>query len=131
MAFFVPRIWLLLAVSCMTGFTAGCGGSEFSPPLSIAQINLSIGDCGGLRVAEMCTLDVIAIDSGGSVVTDPSLQWSSRDPFIASVDFQGNVTGAGAGNATILVQTQDLTIMDETTVTVLEPLPPPPEPDGS
>lgn len=127
MSFFAPRIWLLLAVGVVTGLTVGCGDSEFSPPLPIVQINLGIGDCGGVRVGEMCTLNVIAIDSGGMVVTDPSLQWSSNNPFIASVDFQGNVTGAGAGSATILVQTQDLLIMDQTTVTVLEPLPPPPE----
>lgn len=129
MSFFVPRIWLLLVVGWMSGLTVGCGDSEFSPPLPIVQINLTIGDCGGLRVGEMCTLDVIAIDSGGMVVTDPSLRWSSDNQFVANVDFQGNVTGAGAGNATIIVQTQDMIVMDETTVTVLEALPPPPE-DG-
>lgn len=129
MSFGVPRIWLLLAAGWLAGLTLGCGGSEFSPPLPIVQINLSIGDCGGLRVGDMCTLDVIAIDSDGMVVSDPSFRWSSNNQFVANVDFQGNVTGAGAGIATILVQTQDTTVMDETTVTVLEALPPPPE-DG-
>ncbi len=129
MSFFAPRIWLLLAGGWLAGLTVGCGDSEFSPPLPIVQINLGIGDCAGLRVGEMCTLDVIAIDSGGMVVTDPSLRWSSNNAFVASVDFQGNVTGAGAGDATIMVQTQDTMVMDEATVTVLEALPPPPE-DG-
>jgi hypothetical protein len=129
MSFSASRIWLLPAVGLVTGLTVGCGGSEFSPPLPVVQINLGIGDCGGLRVGDMCTLDVIAIDSDGMVVTDPSLRWSSNNQFVANVDFQGNVTGAGAGIATILVQTQDTTVMDETTVTVLEALPPPPE-DG-
>lgn len=127
MPFLIPRLWLLLTISWVAGLTVGCGGSEFSPPLPIVQINLSIGDCGGLRVGEMCTLDVIAIDSSGIVVTDPSLRWSSTNNVVANVDFQGNVTGAGAGNATIMVQTEDMTVMDETTVTVLEALPPPPE----
>ncbi len=130
MPFFVPRIWLLLAVGWMAGLTAACGGSEFSPPLPIVQIILGIGDCGGLRVGEMCTLEVTAIDSGGSVVTDPSLQWSSSDQFVASVDFLGNVTGFRAGNATIVVQTTDSVIMEDTTLTVGEALPPPPDPDG-
>jgi hypothetical protein len=123
----VPRIWLLLAVGWMAGLTAACGGSEFSPPLPIVQIILGIGDCGGLRVGEMCALDATAIDSGGSVVTDPSLRWSSSNPFVASVDFQGNVTGAGAGNATIVVQTTDSVIIEDTTLTVGEALPPPPD----
>jgi hypothetical protein len=129
MSFFVPRVWLLLAVGWMAGLTTACGGNEFSPPLPIAQVIINIGDCNGLQVGQMCTLDVTAIDSGGSLVTDPSFQWSSSELFIATVDFQGNVTGIRAGTTTIRAETQNGQIMDETTLTVVAAPPPLPEDD--
>ncbi len=42
-----------------------------------------------------------AFDTSGTLVSSPSLSWSSSDPSIAAVDFRGRVTGVGEGTATI------------------------------
>ena len=52
---------------------------------------------------ETLPLEITVLNAAGEPVTDPSLTFSSSDPAIVSVDDEGNVTGEGAGTATVTV----------------------------
>ena len=52
---------------------------------------------------ETLPLEITVLNAAGQPVTDPSLTFSSSDPAIVSVDNEGNVTGEGAGTATVTV----------------------------
>lgn len=52
---------------------------------------------------ETLPLEITVLNAAGQPVTDPSLTFSSSDPAVVSVDNDGNVTGEGAGTATVTV----------------------------
>lgn len=124
--------WLALACGLLV-VAAACGDDDFVGPEIIATIDLSLGDCGGLRVNQTCQLEVVVRDQDGSIIEDPFLTWRTPDITIATVDFQGRVTGVRQGQATIFVQSapgpndcqiQDV-VCDSQTVSVAAPEPGP------
>lgn len=126
----------LVVVGVPLALAAACGDDDFMGPELIAMIDLSIGDCSGLRVDETCQLEVVARTQEGTVIEDPRLNWRTPDITVATVDFQGRVTGVAEGNATIFVQStpgpdvcqfQEV-ICDTQTVSVSEPAGPGPGP---
>jgi uncharacterized protein YjdB len=52
---------------------------------------------------ETLPLEITVLNAAGQPVTNPSLTFSSSNPAIVSVDNEGNVTGLGAGTATVTV----------------------------
>jgi hypothetical protein len=70
----------------------------------IQAIDLSIGDCAGLLVNEVCQLGVVVRGMDGSVLTDVQLNWDTPDVTVATVDFEGRVTGVREGLATIFAK---------------------------
>jgi uncharacterized protein YjdB len=57
-----------------------------------------------LEVGQTTTLGVTAT-SGGTVVSNPSLSFSSDNPNVATVNSQGTITGVGTGSANVTVST--------------------------
>lgn len=115
-----------------------CGDDDFAGPEDpIAFLDLSIGNCSGLLVDETCQLEAVARTQDGTVIEDPQIFWFTPDITVATVDFQGNVTGVSEGNATISVQSapgpnacqnQGVVICDSQVVSVSEPPDPGPGP---
>ena len=94
-----------LALGCgLLLLGAACGDDDFVAPEIIATINLSLGDCAGLQVGETCQLEVVVLSQSGDVVEDATLTWRTPDFTVATVDFEGRVTGHREGSATIFVQ---------------------------
>lgn len=83
---------------------AACGDDDFVAPEVIDRIDLSLGDCAGLQVGETCQLEVVVRSQSGSVMDDAALTWRTPDFTIATVDFEGRVTGHREGSAEIFVQ---------------------------
>ena len=69
-------------------------------------------------VSEQLIAVVLPENANNKAVT-----WTSSNPAVATVDDFGNVTGIGAGNATITVTTDDGGFSDECEVTVNSALP--------
>ena len=83
---------------------AACEEDDITAPQVIGAIDLSIGDCAGLLVDETCQLAVIVRSTDGTVIPDLQLDWNTPDITIATVDFEGRVTGRGEGTATIFAK---------------------------
>lgn len=99
------RFWRRLALVAAALATLGaCEEDDITAPPVIAAIDLSIGDCAGLLVAEICQLGVVVRGSDGSILSDIQLNWDTPDITIATVDFQGRVTGVREGAATIFAK---------------------------
>ncbi|MGH7564359.1 MAG: Ig-like domain-containing protein [Gemmatimonadota bacterium] len=79
------------------------GDGPLGPPL-IAEISLTVGDCSGLQTGETCQLEASAHSADGTIIEDSTLYWRSGDITVATVNFQGRVTGTREGSATIFVQ---------------------------
>ena len=86
------------AYTWLGGFTKS-GTAEI-----IGDIALSVGDCGGLVVDETCQLGVIVRSTEGAVLSGAQLDWTTPDITIATVDFEGRVTGVSEGAATIFAK---------------------------
>jgi hypothetical protein len=112
---------------------AACEEDDITAPPVLASIDLSIGDCAGLLVGESCQLGVVVRTQDGSVIEDAGLTWRTPNITIATVDFQGRVTGVREGAATIFAQSApgpndcqiEGVICDSLTVSVTEPDPGP------
>ena len=48
-----------------------------------------------------------------------SIQWSTSDPDIATVDSNGNITAVSSGETSIFVRTLDTNISDKCDITVI------------
>ncbi|MGH7570508.1 MAG: Ig-like domain-containing protein [Gemmatimonadota bacterium] len=113
-----------------------CDEDEIIAPQLIAQINVLLGDCTGLEVGDTCQLEVVARTADGTVIESPDITWFTPDITVATVDFQGHVTGTGVGQAEIFAQSvpgpnaceQDTVVCGSRTVGVFEPTPGPPGP---
>ena len=131
------RRCLALAAAVLVPLGA-CEEDDITTPEVIGAIDLSIGDCVGLVVDEMCQLAVVVRSTQGAVLTDVQLDWNTPDITIATVDFEGRVTGRGEGTATIFAKSapgpvtvcqQVGVICDSVSISVDEPEPGPgPEP---
>ena len=115
---------------------AACDEDDFMAPELPASINISIGDCSGLRVGETCQLQAIVQSQDGNIIEDAQIHWRTPDITVATVDFQGKVTGVSKGVATIFAQSapgpnvcqsQDV-VCDTQSVSVSEQQEPGPEP---
>ena len=114
-----------------------CGDDDFIAPQLIDNIDISMGDCAGLHIDETCQLEVLVRDQDGDVIDDAMIFWSTPDITIATVDFQGRVTGVTEGRATIFAkstpgpptdcQLQGV-VCDTQDVSVSKPAEPGPEP---
>lgn len=124
----------LLAVPLLLG--VACDENEITAPELIARIDILAGDCPGLEVGDTCQLEVVVRDIEGSVIENPEITWFTPDILVATVDFQGQVTGVGPGNAEIFAQSapgpnaceSDFVVCDSQIVGVLEQPPPNPGP---
>lgn len=128
------RIPRRLALACGLLVLGGaCGDDDFVGPEVITNIELSLGDCAGLQVAQTCQLEVVVRSQDGGLIEDAALTWRTPDITVATVDFQGRVTGVREGNATIFVQSApgpnvcqlEGVICDTQNVSVTEPEPGP------
>lgn len=109
----------------------GCGESPDGPLglEPIVRIELAAGGCGSLRVGEECQLTVTVFGEQGPMEADPlRIRWQSLNPTIATVDFEGVVTGAREGDAVITVATINGLVTDQVSLRVGEAPPRPPEP---
>ncbi|HKY59485.1 MAG TPA: Ig-like domain-containing protein [Gemmatimonadota bacterium] len=129
------RSWrrLVLVVAALAPAGA-CEDDDIMAPQVIQAIDLSIGDCAGLLVDETCQLGVVVRATDGTVLTDVQLDWNTPDFTVATVDFQGRVTGVREGTATIFAKSapgpssvcqQTGVICDSLTISVDEPDPGP------
>ena len=72
------------------GYGGSTGGG--SAPI-ITNITISNPSPSGTIVGGMLQLTVVAKDSNGNAVANPTLAWKSSDPEVATVDDKGLVTG--------------------------------------
>lgn len=101
-----------ITVTTKDGKTATCIVTV--EPIEVNEIILNTND---LTVKVGNTEQLIAyIDPDDA--TDKELVWTSSNPYIASVDSTGKVTGVAAGEVTITVTTKDGKVKAECTVTV-------------
>jgi hypothetical protein len=99
------RSWRCLPlVAAALAPVGACEEDDITAPPVIAAIDLSIGDCAGLRVDETCQLGVVVRGMDGAVLTDVQLDWNTPNITIATVDFEGRVTGVREGTATIFAK---------------------------
>lgn len=128
------RSWRCLALVAALAPVGACDEDDITAPPMIASIDLSIGDCAGLRVQETCQLGVVVRGTDGAVLSDVQLNWDTPNVTIATVDFDGRVTGVREGSAAIFAKSapgpssvcqQVGVICDSLTVSVDEPDPGP------
>ena len=126
------RHWVLVAA--VLAPAGACEEDDITAPPVIQAIDLSIGDCAGLLVNEVCQLGVVIRGTDGTVLTDVQLDWNTPDFTVATVDFEGRVTGVREGTATIFAKSapgpssvcqQTGVICDSLTISVDEPDPGP------
>lgn len=99
------RSWRCLApVAAALALVGACEEDDITAPPVIASIDLSIGDCAGLLVDETCRLGVVVRAADGAPLSDVQLDWDTPDITIATVDFEGRVTGVREGTATIFAK---------------------------
>lgn len=99
------RSWRHLVLAAAAPALLGaCEDDDITAPTVIQAIDLSIGDCAGLLVDETCRLDVVVRGTDGTVLTDVQLNWDTPDITVATVDFEGRVTGIREGSATIFAK---------------------------
>ena len=99
------RSWRCLPLLAAALASVGaCGEDDITAPPVIASIDLTIGDCAGLQVDETCQLGVVVRGTDGAVLSDVQLDWDTPDITIATVDFEGRVTGVREGTATIFAK---------------------------
>lgn len=131
------RLHLALLGALLAPMTA-CDEDDITAPQIIAAIDLSLGDCAGLEVDETCQLVAVARTSEGAVIGDAQLNWDTPDITVATVDFEGHVTGVREGTARIFAKsapgpsticTQTGVICDSLTLSVTEPPGPGPGPE--
>jgi hypothetical protein len=94
----------LVLVAAALAPLGACEEDDLTAPPVIQAIDLSIGDCAGLLVNEVCQLGVVVRGMDGSVLTDVQLNWDTPDVTVATVDFEGRVTGVREGLATIFAK---------------------------
>ncbi|HWC06693.1 MAG TPA: hypothetical protein VG799_05555 [Gemmatimonadota bacterium] len=133
----IPRRCLALMAAALAPLGA-CEEDDLTAPEVIGAIDLSIGDCAGLQVDDICQLAVTVRSTDGTVLPDVQLDWNTPDITIATVDFEGRVTGRGEGVATIFAKSaagppsvcqQTGVICDSLSISVVENDPGPgPEP---
>ena len=107
------RVWgpwtLLLALGA-------CGGDGRTNPVDIAEITLEPQTVVMQAVGQSSQLTVTALDSDGNPVANPSLNWSSSDPDVVSVNGSGRVTAQSFGSAEVTAASG--TVSDKVTVSV-------------
>lgn len=85
------------------GKTATCSVTVTSKTVSVTGVKLDNGKL-ELKAGETAQLTATVEPSDAS---DKSLEWTSSDAKVATVDASGKVTAVGVGNATITVKTKD------------------------
>ena len=85
------------------GKTATCSVTVTSKTVSVTGVKLDNGKL-ELKAGETAQLTATVEPSDAS---DKSLEWTSSDAKVATVDASGKVTAVGVGSATITVKTKD------------------------
>lgn len=99
------RPWrCLAAVASALAVMGACEEDDITAPPVISSIDLAIGDCAGLLVDETCQLVVTVRGTDGMVLNGVQLDWSTPHITVATVDFEGRVTGVREGRATIFAK---------------------------
>ncbi|HET9581802.1 MAG TPA: Ig-like domain-containing protein [Gemmatimonadota bacterium] len=98
------RPWRCLAAVAALAVMGACEEDDITAPPVISSIDIAIGDCAGLLVDETCQLLVTVRGSDGEEIHDAQLDWFTPDITVATVDFQGRVTGVREGSATIFAK---------------------------
>ncbi len=88
-----------ITVAISQGEDCGAGNSE------VATINVTNGNTFNLNLSTNATvaLNVEALDALGNPVSAPALKFNSSNALVANVDFDGNISAAGEGTATITI----------------------------
>ena len=91
------RAWLLAGA-----LLAACGGESTGPEdlAPVASIEIE-GAADTMVLGDMRTLRAVARDSGGRVLADRPVSWSSSDPAVLDVSAGGSVQAISGGVATI------------------------------
>lgn len=82
---------------------AGCGGEDLTGPDAVARIEVSPASTTLTAVGETEQFSATALSSSGKQVREISLEWSSSDRSVVTVDSTGTATAAGGGTAQIRV----------------------------
>ena len=91
--------WLLAGA-----LIAACGGESTGPEDLAPVASIAIeGAVDTLVLGDMRTLRAVARDSGGRVLADRPVSWSSSDPAVLAVSAGGSVQAISGGPATITV----------------------------
>jgi len=87
-----------------TGVTTAAAPAPPAPPAapSIGSVAIS-PDGGSITVGSTLQLSAVARDAAGTVISNPSLTWSSLATGVATVNGSGRVTARAAGVALIVV----------------------------
>ncbi|PWW07160.1 beta-xylosidase [Paenibacillus cellulosilyticus] len=108
-----------------TGSTGGTGSSgsgssgSVTLPVAVTQVALDQREDFGLLVGDVKSLTATVSPANAA---DKSLQWSSSNKEVATVDSQGKVTAVAPGTAVIQAQSKsNSTLSDSVTVTVTKP----------
>lgn len=89
---------LLILVACSDG----------TGPTGIASIQLLTQSGLTLGIGESVTIDIDVRDTRGRAITDQTLNWTTSNPLVATVDGSGRVTAVGVGTATITASASGL-----------------------
>jgi len=85
---------------------AGCsGGDSVTGPSGAASVEVSPSS-GSVDTGGTLQLTAVVKDASGSVLTGPTVTWSSGSASVATVSAAGLVTGVGAGTVTITAATE-------------------------
>lgn len=74
-----------------------------TPQASLAELQLTVDAKERLLLDEVVNLQASLTMTDGTAVNDPTYQYASSDPAVASVDADGNVTALAGGTTTVTV----------------------------
>src|SRR5688500_13590444 len=93
--------------------TSACGGSSSEPGASVASISISGDPTRQLVAGETAQLQATVKDNSGATVTGVSVQWTTSNQSIATVNSGGLVTAVAEGTASITASaSQKTAVMD-------------------
>lgn len=107
----VPLLGLLLASAY------GCG-QDLTGPDAVDRVELSPASANFTAVGETEQFSARAVTSSGESVREITLDWSTADRSVATVDASGTVTAAGNGTTSVQVTVEDARVSATAQVTV-------------
>ena len=103
------------------------GDLQDNNPPAVAQVTVS-APATSIAVGETVQLQAVALDADGDSLDDPTVEWASANPAVATVSDAGVTTGLSAGETRISATVEAVTGTIAITVSSPEPPSPPPPP---